>query len=221
MEKKDNQVKIFVGNVPFKCSRDEFIDCFKEKKGFVSAEVIRNVGSFTTRGFGFVVFDRYETVEELLESEIKLKDRILRLNKYMEDAEPSSKDDENTVFKLFIKNVPDMMDENKLEEIFSQFGKIHLCSILKNQTSNSGSVEFLDKVSFRSALNQKVINYEGIELKVYPFRSNKKGNFDKMHYQDLNSAYRAGFKHGNIVGYETGYNDGKSSKEKQNNFKYN
>ena len=214
---KDINIKIFVGNVPFKCSREEFIDCFKNKKGFVSAEVIRNVGCFLTRGFGFVVFDNQENVESLLSMEIILKDRKLRLNKYLEDSEPKErKDNEELVFKLFIKDIPDSMNENYLYKLFEQFGPVHSAQINKSINSNSGTVEFLDKNSFRSALNQKIIEYDGVTLKIYPFRINKKVRFETKKFNDLNSAYRAGFKAGRLVGYEKGYDDATNNRSNAN-----
>ena len=86
--------KIFVGNVPFDCSKDEFSECFKNMAGFIKAEIIyKNSASVTkiSRGFGFVTFETPEHAKILLDDYdkncIMFKDRKLRFTQYVPNIE--------------------------------------------------------------------------------------------------------------------------------------
>ena len=39
MSEKQLSNKVFVGNVPFQCTRDEFQECFKSLEGFETADL--------------------------------------------------------------------------------------------------------------------------------------------------------------------------------------
>jgi RNA recognition motif-containing protein len=78
-----NLCKVFVGNVPFQCTQQEFRECFESMQGFIKAEVINKINTLASRGFGFVTFDSHESATALIESSsIVCKDRILRFTKY-------------------------------------------------------------------------------------------------------------------------------------------
>ena len=78
--------KVFVGNVPFQCTKEEFIDCFKDQSGFIDADIIRRYRSKLSRGFGFVIFKSQEQANTLIgRTDIVLKDRVLRFSTYSDD----------------------------------------------------------------------------------------------------------------------------------------
>ena len=80
---KEDQFKVFVGNVPFECTDKDFINPFKDMDGFVDAKVIRHPKSLTsTRGFGFVCFEKQEHIDNLLKNTIKINDREVRISNY-------------------------------------------------------------------------------------------------------------------------------------------
>ena len=56
IDKSIQYAKIFVGNVPFQCSKEEFTDCFNKYKGFLDADIVNRFNSENCRGFGFVTF---------------------------------------------------------------------------------------------------------------------------------------------------------------------
>ncbi len=75
--------KVFVGNVPFQCTREEFQESFMKMDGFVNADIIRRYKSKLSRGFGFVVFSTREHAEKLLnDRNVHFKDRVLRFSPY-------------------------------------------------------------------------------------------------------------------------------------------
>jgi RNA recognition motif-containing protein len=76
------ETKIFVGNVPYQCTREDFQKCFRPMNGYVTADIIRRYKSKISRGFGFVIFKTKEQAEAAMKKTITLEDRTLRLSEY-------------------------------------------------------------------------------------------------------------------------------------------
>ena len=93
--KTNSSCKIFVGNVPFDCTDNEFKDAFIHFDGYLNAELISRSQTNNTRGFGFVAFINSDYVNKFLEKKEKIiiKDRTLRFTKYTE------KNDSNFIIK--------------------------------------------------------------------------------------------------------------------------
>jgi RNA recognition motif-containing protein len=83
----EKEFKVFVGNVPFNCTQEEFQNCFSNVPGYKNADVIRRYNSNFSRGFGFITFNSDSDATALLSSHdnIILKDRTLRLSRYSFD----------------------------------------------------------------------------------------------------------------------------------------
>lgn len=140
-----SSAKIFVGNVPFQCTKDEFIKCFSSMDGYLSADIIRRPKSKLSRGFGFVEFDTVDNATKLLNNNvIQLKDRTLRFTFYINQA-----GDNKEIKKSYKKNVSfdkttsDNMQSlshiNIEQEIQNIYNNINTSS---NYTSDTDSVQF-------------------------------------------------------------------------------
>ncbi|KAK0579814.1 hypothetical protein LWI29_031843 [Acer saccharum] len=64
--KNFNTKKIFVGGLPPAVSKDELKDCFSKYGNVLEHWIVRDHETNRSRGFGFVVFDSMEDVNELL-----------------------------------------------------------------------------------------------------------------------------------------------------------
>jgi RNA recognition motif-containing protein len=73
----DSSCKIFVGNVPFDCTNDEFKEPFKNIEGCTLAELVNRSNNSNTRGFGFLTFENSEYANNFL----NLKEKITLLIK--------------------------------------------------------------------------------------------------------------------------------------------
>lgn len=168
IEKQDNFPKIFVGNVPFQCTADEFRDCFKNMAGFVEAHIINKYNSEFSRGFGFVTFDNVNNAQQLLNSQIMCKDRLLRFTEY----NFKNKLDKNY---LFVRNVPKTLKRDELANMFKTFGEIGACFIATNiktgESKGTGVVEIIDDKIYEELLNKKIINYNNIVFEVAKFKN--------------------------------------------------
>jgi hypothetical protein len=183
--------KVFVGNVPFQCTREEFIECFKNIPGYTNADIIKRYRSKFSRGFGFVEFDNHMCAAELIkEKNIKLKNRVLRFTKY--DTLPKQQ---------FPKQQFPKQQFPKQQFLKQQFPKQQFP---KQQFPKQQFLkQQFPKQQFPKQLISKTELYDNNIQK--PFKSNQ---IKSKKYNDHQTAYREGFNAGHIVGYQQGYQYG-------------
>jgi RNA-binding protein Musashi len=196
--------KVFVGNVPFKCEKENFVDLFKNLNGYVDSDVIRRYKSDVTRGFGFVSFDSADSAKVLLDTEeMNFGDRVLRFSEY------SSRVKEPIKNLVFVRNLPKTVDVENLKSTFSTFGEVKNCILNKNRDSGEPSgtcvVEFTEVDSMLKVLNERKVQFENEDLDVYKFRVKNNSRINTKHNSpEAKNAYKAGFKAGKRVGYQEG-----------------
>lgn len=205
-----SEFKVFVGNVPYMCSKNEFVECFENVNGYVTADVVRKNDSAVTRGFGFVILDSKENMDKLLSMNLKLKDRVLRLATYSSEnvnVKPFT-------YKVFLRNIPKSSSSDEVMNVFSKYGNVESCN-LNNRVDDSvdhmtAVVEFSSRQGLLNSLNEKEVNVGGNVVRIYPFRKKnrvlKPVSFNRNN--DPNAAYRGGFESGKIIGYKEGYEVG-------------
>ena len=75
--------KIFVGNVPFNCTKNEFNSTFKDIEGYQEGDIIINPKTMLCKGYGFIVFDTIENATNLKNrKDILILTRKLRFMDY-------------------------------------------------------------------------------------------------------------------------------------------
>jgi len=218
--------KLFVGNVPYVCEQEDFLSCFSSRPGFVSAEVVlRPNGS--TKGFGFVILDSDENTQNLLQQEIYLGDRLLRLENYTADRQVTSR--RPSSYKVFLRNVPSTTTTEEIEEHFSTYGNVVSSNLNVREGQEdeyvTAVVEFEDRDGLQKALVDKETTFLDTTLRIYPFQrrtrrvlrgnsrffnNQQQGNQgNQYNTQDRSAVYRSGFKAGRAVGYEEGRKEGR------------
>ena len=70
------EYKLFVGNIPFDCKKKDFKKCFQNFDGFVSADLINS----NSKSFGFVVFNKKITVDNIIKNNNIIYIHIRRQN---------------------------------------------------------------------------------------------------------------------------------------------
>lgn len=213
---KETNNKVFVGNVPFVCNREEFINCFSNLDGFVDADIILRYGSNLSRGFGFVIFETDQQVNKLLErNDIQIGNRTLRFTKYIDhNTFIDKKQSENIILnKLFIKDLPITITNKILFDDFSIWGNI-LNIFINHNGTGTAVITFVDNNSvFECLKNETRYNCSNYR---------KKKNYHKNQQQvqqHLQPAviYREGFRAGELIGYQKGYNAALLAIEKNEN----
>jgi RNA recognition motif-containing protein len=208
--------KVFVGNVPYKCTTEEFVECFKDLEGYLSADVIRRHNSTESRGFGFVTFETKKQAEVLTNTDgdaVKIQDRELRFNDYQEDTTKK----ENSS-KVFIRGLPEDVDEKLLKTALAQYGNVLEvtlnCDRETDKCRGSASVTYSKPEEAKAAVEDHETLMGEDTLTMYPFRKNRRRSNYRNYAGDQQSsdAYRAGFRDGRIVGYKEGLRDAKDER---------
>jgi polyadenylate-binding protein len=146
-----NYNNLFVKNVPKGFSNKDIIDLFKPYGEIISAVVIKeHPDAPQNKGFGFVCFKKAEDAKN---AEMKLNDLVIEgKNLYVCRALPKDehrkklREERYKIFKdcnLYVKELPEDIDNEKLKEAFGQFGKVVSAIVMleKRQDLSSGKTE--------------------------------------------------------------------------------
>ncbi|KAF2178392.1 polyadenylate binding protein [Zopfia rhizophila CBS 207.26] len=144
-EMKANYTNVYVKNVEQDVTDDEFRELF-EKYGQITSASLAHDENGKSRGFGFVNFVKHEdaaaAVEALNDSEFKgQKLYVGRAQKKHEREEELRKQYEAARLEkqskyqgvnLYIKNLDDDVDDEKLRELFAPFGTITSAKVMRD-----------------------------------------------------------------------------------------
>ncbi|KAF2116338.1 hypothetical protein BDV96DRAFT_491518 [Lophiotrema nucula] len=144
-EMKANYTNIYVKNVELEVTDDEFRDLF-EKYGAITSASLAHDEQGKSRGFGFVNYVKHEdaavAVDSLHDSEFrgqklyvgraqKKHEREEELRKQYEAARLEKQSKYQGV-NLYIKNLDDDIDDEKLREMFTPFGTITSAKVMRD-----------------------------------------------------------------------------------------
>ena len=162
------EIKIFVGNTPFDATTKEFIDCFKNTQGFVSADLM------ITRGFGFVTYKNKSYCETVIKKNNSfIRNRKLRLSLY---DQPKKTIQEKIYIRL--ENINETITREEIKKEFENFCKTGLCFIDRNRETgdflSTGLIELFDKDVTQQLLNLgSIIMADSSEITLKPYDDKK------------------------------------------------
>ncbi|KAJ2980653.1 hypothetical protein NUW58_g6887 [Xylaria curta] len=144
-EMKANFTNVYVKNISTDASDDEFRDLF-EKYGDVTSSSLARDSEGKSRGFGFVNFTTHESaakaVEELNGKDFQGQDLYVgRAQKKHEreeelrksyEAARQEKANKYQGVNLYIKNLDDEVDDDRLRQMFSEYGPITSAKVMRD-----------------------------------------------------------------------------------------
>lgn len=151
-EMKANFTNVYVKNIPVEVTDDEFRDLFAAFGDITSASIARdNEGK--NRGFGFVNFIDHshaaKAVDELNGKDFKGQDLYVgRAQKKHEreeelrrsyEAARQEKANKYQGVNLYVKNLLDDVDDEKLRSMFAEYGPITSAKVMRDQVNESTS----------------------------------------------------------------------------------
>jgi len=158
-EVKSKFTNLYVKNLPLDTTEDEFKEIFGKYGTVTSAVIQPNTVDVDGKQlkFGFVNFEDHDAAKEALEKlhDSKYKDETLyvtRAQKKGEREEELRKSYEAQKYEktlkyqgvnLYIKNLDDDMDEDKLQAEFANYGTITSCKIMKDDKGTSRGFGFV------------------------------------------------------------------------------
>ena len=151
-EMKANFTNIYVKNIDEAVTDDEFTQLFEKYGDIISATITRDENG-KSRGFGFVNYVNHEhaatAVDELNDKEFhgkslyvgraqKKHEREEELRKQYEAARLEKASKYQGV-NLYVKNLTDDVDDEKLRDIFSAYGTITSAKVMRDSNDRSSS----------------------------------------------------------------------------------
>lgn len=165
---QSEEAKLFVGNLPYDVDSERMAMLF-EKAGTVEiAEVIYNRDTGTSRGFGFVTMSTVEEAEKAVDMlhHFDLDGRLLTVNK----AAPRGSRPERApreigaAYKIYVSNLPWDVDNGRLEQIFSEYGKVLDARIVTDFESGRSRGFGFVTMSTEDELNDAIAALDGQSL---------------------------------------------------------
>merc|ERR1711881_241831 len=158
-EMKANFTNIYVKNIPVEVTDGEFRDLFEKFGDVTSASLARDQETNKSRGFGFVNFINHEhaakAVDELNGKDFKGQDLYVgRAQKKHEREEELRKSYEAARIEkaskyqgvnLYVKNLDDEVDDEKLRELFAPFGSITSAKVMRDTPAETAEAEEKEK----------------------------------------------------------------------------
>ncbi|KAF9603074.1 hypothetical protein IFM89_033799 [Coptis chinensis] len=167
--------KLFVGNLPYDLDSERLAMLF-EKAGIVhSAEVIYNRDTDQSRGFGFVTMTTVDEAEKAIDmfNRYDINGRNLTVNK----AAPKGSRPERTPrsfepsFRIYVGNLPWQVDDARLEQVFSEYGKVADARVVYDRESGRSRGFGFITMSTQTEVDDAIAALDGQEFDPY-MRSN-------------------------------------------------
>ncbi|TVY89254.1 Polyadenylate-binding protein, cytoplasmic and nuclear [Lachnellula willkommii] len=179
-EMKANFTNIYVKNIPTEVTDEEFRELFEKFGDVTSASLARDQESGKSRGFGFVNFINHEhasvAVDELNGKDFKGQDLYVgRAQKKHEREEELRKSYEAARIEkaskyqgvnLYVKNLDDDVDDDKLRELFTPFGAITSAKVMRDSAAETAEAE--KKEEEKNKENKKEVESEEPEAEAEP-----------------------------------------------------
>ncbi|KFK45119.1 hypothetical protein AALP_AA1G346700 [Arabis alpina] len=144
---------VYVKNLVETATDDDLKRLF-EVFGEITSAVVMKDGKGKSRRFGFVNFEKAESAANAVEkmNGMVVEEKELHVGR-AQKKKNRLKDLRNQIslektrlkgLNLYVKNLDDFVDEDKLREIFSEFGTITSCKVMVHSSGLSRGVEFVE-----------------------------------------------------------------------------
>ncbi len=171
--------KIFVGNVPFNCTQNEFNSTFKDIEGYQEGDIIINPKTMLCKGYGFIIFDTIENATKLKNrKDILIFTRKLRFMDYYSNnlQNNSTYLTKQTNDKyIFIEGIPNGKTRIYLKELFTEYELLgyYISTNTKTGTiKNHGRIELRYYDDYKKLLEKSLIeDNDGNTLKITKWNS--------------------------------------------------
>ncbi|GAU50596.1 hypothetical protein TSUD_186680 [Trifolium subterraneum] len=178
-EEPSEDLKIFVGNLPFDVDSEKLAELFEQAGTVEVAEVIYNRETDRSRGFGFVTMSNAQEVERAVNkfSGYELDGRLLTVNKAAPRGAPRPERpprtfDSGSGLRVYVGNLPWDVDNSSLEQLFSEHGKVENARVISDRdTGRSRGFGFVTMASVDD-VNEAIAALDGQELNGRPIKVN-------------------------------------------------
>lgn len=191
--RKSGVGNLFIKNLDKNIDNKSMYDTFSAFGNILSCKVMLDENGLS-KGYGFIHFETEEAANKAIEkvNGMLLNGKKVYVGKFIPQKEREQQLGEKAKMytNIYVKNFAADMTDDKLKSIFSAYGKITSCAVMKNSDGTSkgfGFVAFEDPQAAESAvveMNNKDINGQNL----YVGRAQKKAERQtelKRHYEQL------------------------------------
>ncbi|CAN0916556.1 Polyadenylate-binding protein 7 [Linum grandiflorum] len=187
---------LYIGDIDSTVVESQIEELYSRFPGFTTASLCRNESPLTgnTRHYAYVNFLTLPQAKEAMEA---TNHKVIN-GKAIRVMESKSNWDShnNGVGNIFVKNLNDSIDNSKLEEIFSKYGKIISCKVMVTEEGNSkgyGFVQFESPESAQRAIESaNDTTVDGKKLYVSVFKK-KEDRFREANSEEYYNLYFKNF----------------------------
>ncbi|KAA0195236.1 Polyadenylate-binding protein 1 [Fasciolopsis buskii] len=146
--RKSGRGNIFIKNLEKGIEQKELYDAFGFFGRILSCKIAMDEHG-NSKGYGFVHFEKEECAERAIEkiNGMLIRDRVVYVGKFIPSSDRKSASGKLRFNNIYVKNFPPDTTDEKLREMFSEFGEIKSCCVEKDAEGKSkgfGFVCFLD-----------------------------------------------------------------------------
>ncbi|KAK7350667.1 hypothetical protein VNO77_09525 [Canavalia gladiata] len=160
--------KLFVGNLPYDIDSEKLAMLFEQAGTVEISEVIYNRETDQSRGFGFVTMSTVEEAEKAAEkfNRFDFDGRVLTVNK----ASPRGSRPERQprsfepTLSVYVGNLPWDVDSTRLEQIFSEHGKVANARVVYDRDSGRSRGFGFVTMSDEKEMNDAIAALDGQSL---------------------------------------------------------
>ncbi|TVU08003.1 hypothetical protein EJB05_41385 [Eragrostis curvula] len=170
--RSDREVKftnVYIKNLPPEFSDDDLRQQFAPFGEITSAAVMRDAEG-ASRGFGFVNFEKPESAAEAVQklNGKSISDKVLYVGRAQKKEERraelrakfehrrNGKVERFPGLNLYLKNLDDSINDEKLKKLFQEFGEVSSCKVMvdaQGRSKGSGFVSFTTAAAGYNAIN--------------------------------------------------------------------
>ena len=194
--RKSGKGNIFIKNLDKSIDHKALYDTFSQFGNIVSCKVELDKNG-ESKGYGYIQFATQDAAEKAIAkvNGMMLKDKKVFVGQFVSRKERVASSKSVSFTNAFVKNLPEEVTEEELTKLFSKFGAIKSCVIMKDESGKSKGFGFvnLGTVEEAQAAVDELNNSEYHGKTIYVGRAQKKAErevelkskFDQMKQEQL------------------------------------
>lgn len=142
--RKSGRGNIFIKNLEKGIEQKELYDTFGFFGRILSCKIAMDEHG-NSKGYGFVHFEKEECAERAIEkiNGMLIRDRVVYVGKFIPSSDRKSTSGRVRFNNIYVKNFPPDTTDEKLREMFSEFGEIKSCCVEKDPEGKSKGFGFV------------------------------------------------------------------------------
>lgn len=191
--RKSGVGNVFIKNLDKSIDHQLLFDTFSAFGNILSCKVETDFESGESKGYGYVHYETEEEADAAISkvNGMQLADQVVYVSKFKSRKERET-EIQNNFTNVFVKNLPEDTEKEKIQEVFSKFGEIQSAVIMtkeddeeESKSKGFGFINFTTTSAAKDAVENMNGNTEAFGQEIYVGRAQKKSE----RLQELKNQY--------------------------------